>query len=395
VTGQQAAGHTGDKDTTMKTGRTLQEIAVELERQLTSRKDYLAPQGQLNAKVIDLVPDAGGVHTTAPPAQQVVLDGFNGTHVALRNLAHQQLADHLGIPRKYYDRMATEQPHLLAENLNTWLHDEPNAQRMVRTLDGQARAFLSPKFRPLDNFDLANAVLPTLLDRKVQIMSCELTETRFYIKGILPDLSEELPTGMTWGQGHQSVGRTGRLVAAIVISNSEVGAGTLRIEPSVFTTWCTNLAIMAQAAMKKYHVGRAWEADTSWEVMKDDTRAADDAAFWLKVRDVTHAAFDGTTFAAAIAQIRDAAAEPITSLNLPKVVEIATKRLALPERAQTSILGHLARGGDLTKWGLSSAVTATANDWDDYEGATDLERAGGLVLALDGQAWQQIAQAAA
>jgi hypothetical protein len=110
---------------------------------------------------------------------------------------------------------------------------------------------------------------------------------------------------------------------------------------------------------------------------------------------VTHAAFDGTTFAAAIAQIRDAAAEPITSLNLPKVVEIATKRLALPERAQTSILGHLARGGDLTKWGLSSAVTATANDWDDYEGATDLERAGGLVLALDGQAWQQIAQAAA
>jgi hypothetical protein len=60
-------------------------------------------------------------------------------------------------------------------------------------------------------------------------------------------------------------------VAAIVISNSEIGNGTLRVEPSVFTTWCTNLAVMAQAAMKKYHVGRAFEADTNLEIFRDET----------------------------------------------------------------------------------------------------------------------------
>lgn len=373
----------------MRTGRSLQEIAAELERQVGSRKDYLAPQGQMTAKVLE---------------GEVVLDGFNGQALQINPYAHGQLGDHLGIPKKYYDRMATEQPQLLADNINAWFQADAENQRMVRTLDGRARGILSPKFRPLDNFDLAQTVLPVLLENNVQIMSAELTETRMYIKGILPQLSEALPAGMQWGQGHNDVGsptggraygREGRLVAAIVISNSEVGAGTLRIEPSVFTTWCTNLAIMAQAAMRKYHVGRAWEADGSWEVFRDETRAADDRAFWMKAKDVTMAAFDRKIFMAAIDQIRNAAQAPIVSTDLPKVVEVTRKQLALPESTQNGILTFLARGGDLTRWGLSSAITEVANDYKDYEGATDLERAGGAVLALEGPAWDRIARAAA
>lgn len=229
-------------------------------------------------------------------------------------------------------------------------------------------------------------------------MSAELTETRFYLKGILPALSDELPAGMVWGNGHNRVadynGQAGRVVAAIVISNSDVGAGTLRVEPSVFTTWCTNLAIMAQAAMKKYHVGRAFEADANWEVFRDETRKVDDQAFWMKVQDVTRAAFDAKVWAAAVVQIKEATTQMIVSNDLPKVVDVTVKQLALPQSAASPILKFLAGGGDLSKWGLSSAITATANDVPDYETATDLERAGGLVLALEGQAWQQIAAAA-
>jgi len=290
-------------------------------------------------------------------------------------------------------------PQLLASNINTWLRADPENKRMIRTLDGQVRAVLTPKFRPLDNFELAQAVLPKLMGMGVQVMSAELTETRMYIKGILPSLSDELPAGATWGTGHTAVaeyrGNTpGKVVAAIVVSNSEVGAGTLRVEPSVFTTWCTNLAIIKAAAMKKYHVGRSFEADANWEVFRDATREADDRAFFLKVADVTEAAFNLDVFRAAVAQIRDAAAQPIVSKELPKVVEVAVKRLALPVSTQGSILTHLARGGDLSKWGLSSAITATANDYDDYEGATDLERAGGEVLAMARRDWDAIATAA-
>ena len=76
-----------------------------------------------------------------------------------------------------------------------------------------------------------------------------------------------------------------------------------------------------------------------------------------------------------------------------EVVEVAVKKLALPEATGGSILSILARNGDLTKWGLSSAITQTANDVGDYELATTLERAGGQVLALPAAAWEDIAEA--
>ena len=125
----------------MKSGRSLQQIAAELERQVQTRKDYIASQGVLEAKVVD---------------GEVVIDGLNGEPKGITNFAHKQFADHLAIPARYYERMRATQPALLAANMNTWLHDETDEKRMLRTLDGKVRAFLSNKFRPLDNFDLAD-----------------------------------------------------------------------------------------------------------------------------------------------------------------------------------------------------------------------------------------------
>lgn len=372
----------------MNAGRTLSSLAAELERQRQTRKDYLAPQNKLAAVIDETENNA------------VKIDGLNGAALPLTPYAHRQVADHLAIPQKYYDRMLTEQPHLLAANINTWLKAAGPERRMVRTLDGKVRAFMSNKYRPLDNFELAEAVLPKLIDLGVEVTSSELTETRMYIKGILPELSDALPEGAVWGTGHTAVAEyngnaPGKVVAAIVISNSEIGAGTLRVEPSVFTTWCTNLAVINEAAMRKYHIGRAFEAQEDFSIYRDETREANDRAFWLKVGDVTNAAFDRKIFAAAVDQIRLASRDRILSQDLPAVVEAIVEQLALPERTSSGILTQLARGGDLTRWGLSSAITATANGTEDYEAATALERAGGKVLALGQRDWQRVSEAVA
>jgi hypothetical protein len=129
----------------MKAGRTLSELAAELERQTSTRKDYIAPQGKLEA---------------VPAGNDIEIHGINGG-LTVTPYAHGQLSSHLAIPKKYYDRMAIEQPGLLASNINTWLHADADNKRMIRALDGKVRAVLSPKYRPLDNFDLASAVLPT------------------------------------------------------------------------------------------------------------------------------------------------------------------------------------------------------------------------------------------
>ncbi len=374
----------------MNKGMSLTAIAQELERQVKDKRDYIAPQGKIEAKVAP--------HEGEGPAP-IVLDGFNGNSLAIRPHAHAQLAEVLGIPGRYYDRMRAEEPSLLAKNINTWLQKDPDNRRMIRTLDGEVRAVLSPKYRPLDNFDLAGAVLPKLQALGVQITSAALTETRLYIKAILPDLSDELPAGMAWGSGHNAIaeyrGNTpGRVVAAITISNSEVGSGTLRVEPSVFTTWCTNLAILKDAAMRKHHLGRGHDAGENWELYRDETRQADDRAFFLKVADITERAFDRKVFEAAVRSIRSAHHDKIESVQLGKVVEAAIEELELPPAYSGSVLTYLAQGGDLSRWGLASAVTATANGLPEYEGSTELERAGGEVLAMSEGTWKKIANAA-
>jgi hypothetical protein len=368
----------------MKTGKSLQDLAAELERQTATRRDFIAPQGKVEAVV-----ESDGIR----------ISGFNGDAFPLRPHAHKQLSDVLGIPTRYYDRMATEQPALLADNINTWLRADPDNKRMIRTLDGQVRAVLSPKYRPLDNFDLAQVLLPKLIAVKAEIVSCELTETRMYIKAILPELSDRLPDGMTWGNGHNAVAeyrgnQAGKVVAALVASNSEVGCGTLRMEPSVFTTWCTNLAILKDASMRKYHIGRSFEADQHLEVFRDETRKADDHAFFLKVADVAAAAFDRKLFEAAVQQIRRAAANPIESKELAKVVDSAVEVLSLPPSSTGSILTYLAQGGDLSQWGLSSAITAASASLGNYDDATQFERAGGEVITLSQKEWAVISKAA-
>lgn len=370
----------------MNRGKTLTELAQELERQRTSRADFVADQGAIEVRVVE---------------GEIVAEGLPKLNaVPFTNYAHKQLADHLEIPARYYDRMQANQPQLLAENINTWLHADPENKRMLRLLDGRVRAVLSEKYRPLDNIELAEAVIPTLLEHEIQIVSSELTETRMYIKGILPSLSDKLPDGLQFGVGHNAValgrnayGRDGRLVSAIVISNSDVGNGSLRVEPSVFTTWCTNLAILFEAKMKKYHVGRANQVDEDFSIYRDETRQADDRAFFLKVRDTVASAFNREQFQKAVDQIRKAAGVEIKSKDLPTVVEVAVEQLALPPATSNSILAALARQGDLTKWGLSSAITEVAGEIADYETATQLERAGGAVLALPAPRWNAIAEA--
>ena len=88
------------------------------------------------------------------------IKGNNHTF-GISELAHQQIASRLQIPYRYYQKMQEQQPALLQENVNTWLHDAPE-RRMIRTLDGSMRAFLSDRYRRLDNLELCAAVLPII-----------------------------------------------------------------------------------------------------------------------------------------------------------------------------------------------------------------------------------------
>lgn len=346
----------------MKSGRTLSELAAELERQQTSKKDYVADTRKLKME---------------PTDNGVILQGVNGG-MALRPIAHQQLAASLGIPKAYYDRMLAEQPDLLAANANRWLEVQP-AKKMIRTLDNSVRAILSDSYRPLDNLDLAEAVLPKLIELQAQVVSSEVTENRFYLKAVTDRVSGEVKKGDI-------------VQAGVVISNSEVGQGSLRVEALDYRLVCLN-GMIREAAIRKAHLGRGARGqdaiEDAREFFRTETRQADDRAFFLKVQDASAAMFDALRFNKRIEQYRDVS-ERIITVDPVAVVEVTAKRFALPDAERSSILQHLIRGNDLSQWGLANAVTRAAQDVESYDRATEMEALGGDIVELSGADWKKL-----
>lgn len=370
----------------MRTGKTLTALASEVERQATTRKDYVAPAKKL--EVVTFGDDkTGGVELALEgvPAP----NGAAGFHV--NNLAHRQIGDHVGVPAKYYDRMLTEAPQLLARNVNHWLQNEDNAARLVRTLDGNVRAFLSDKYRPLENIDLAEAVIPVFHELRLEVVSCELTERRLYIKAVDNRVVQEI-------EGRRVI--NGRAVQfdhvspSVVVSNSEVGMGALSVEAGMFTHDCRNMSIFREKSLRKYHVGGRHDlADGLVSLLTEKTKRLSDAATWAQVTDVVRGALNPDAFTQVVAEIRGLKDQKVTG-DVVKVVELASRQFDLQEGERKSVLRHLIEGGDLSRYGLFNAVTRTAEDLEDYDRATDFERLGGKIIELPANDWRRIAEAA-
>lgn len=368
----------------MKNGKSIQELAAEIARQSNNKRDFVVDTKAMNMVAIDGFDDAH--HSVEMEVGPELAFGIN-------KVGHRQIGEHVDIPGRYYDHMLAQSPQLLATNVNHWLQNAP-AKRMVRTLDGNLRAFLSDKYRPLENYDLAEAVLPVLADLRIQVLSCEITDTRLYIKGVDERIQQDIPTGKNrMGDGSHVIFDT--VSPAITISNSEVGMGALSVETGVWTRACTNMAIFAQSSMRKYHVGGRNEllGDALRELMSDKTRRVTDAATWMQVGDIVKGAFDQARFDANLAPMK-ALVEQKLDGDPVKLVELTGRKFNLVEDEKKSILRHLIEGGDLTRYGLFNAITRTAEDISSYDRATELERAGGQFIALPSNDWKQIAAAA-
>ena len=368
----------------MKQGRTLTELALEIERQAQTKRDFVAPTKAM--QIVPIKPSA------TEQAGGVALALANGDvhKFGINDLAHRQIGEWAKVPAPYYDRMLAEAPELLAQNLNTWL-SRSDDKRMVRTLDGKARGVLSDRYRPLDNFDLSEAVLPTLLQMELHIMSCEVTERRFYIKAVDKRILRDIPKGAQLGQGHVIFDTCS---PALTISNSEVGYGALSIQGGVWTEQCTNLATFQQRSLRKYHVGGKHDiGEEVYAMLSDQTRRITDASVWAQVRDVVKIAFDTAKFDALLEDVRGAAEQKIGG-DPVKVVELVSERLGINETERKSVLRHLIEGGDLSRYGLFNAVTRTAEDLESYDRATEFEALGGKLIELPRNDWQQLAEAA-
>lgn len=350
----------------MKQGKTLQELAIEIERQSQRKKDFLAPTNSISFEEFD-----------PGTSSELELEMAENRYPMTDNF-HQQIGSELGIPKKYYDLMREKAPTLLRRNVNHWL-DRSDSRRMIRTLDGRARAYLSEKYRPLDHFDLMEVALPEIIKVGCRVESCEVTESRLYLKAVTDRRTFEVKVGDV-------------VQAGIVISNSEVGHGALKIEPMLFRLRCLNGLIGADTGLRKNHVGKGSLADFEGavEFYRDETRQANDRAFWLSVRDTVASALDQINFEELVQRFAVSAEDQMIK-PVEKVVEISAKVYGWSETERGSVLGHLMASGDLNRFGLINAVTRTAQDVPNYDRATEFERLGGQIIELRPTEWERLA----
>lgn len=339
----------------------MEALATEVKRQAANR--------------LDLVADTSEIFYEANGAQKLTVGKLTRDRnpqgpFTIGPVANAQIAEKLGIPKHWFDKMLAEHPNTIADVVNDLFRQAPS-RRMVRTLDGRARAFLSDKYRRIDNIDVLEAILPVLAEANPLFESQQVTERKLHLKVVFPGVEAEIR-------------KDDVVKAGVYIGNSEVGLGAIEATVMVYRMWCLNGCI-SETTVRRTHVGRQVQDGDDYSIFSDETRQKDDELVIAKMRDVVKAALDTAKF-----QALCGLTHPATEVGIEKpvlAVEALSNRFGLLETERESVLDHLIQGKDITQYGLMNAVTRHAQDVESFDRSVDLEKLGGRILGLSPDAF--------
>ena len=357
---------------------TLDSLMERVIREDARKYDLLADTRRMS--VVEQVNDegaaTGGVILNLDPE----LGGGEVEAFSLTDHTLGQMATDLGIPKKYFDRMREEAFPLFKRNVHHWMYEDPSRRLIrARTNEGSnptARAWLSDRFRRLDNIEIAKRLLPEFgrLDTEVAFHNAAITEEKFYLRALFPRITGEVRVGdpVQWG---------------VQIRNSEVGSGSFAIESFVMRLQCMNGMVVAKVLSAR-HVGKRLG-----ENLSDEAIEADDAAFWLAARDELRASISEAAFQTVLRTLQE-------TTDGEKIVApiVATERLAktfsLSDGERDAVLMELASGGDMSRWGALNAITAAAKQSESFDRQVEMEEIGWSLAEITQNEWSRIAVAA-
>jgi hypothetical protein len=338
--------------------KSLETFVAEVDRREKAKQDFLAPTTKL------LMTENGKV---------LGLEGEGDYNI--NDHAHGQIADRLGIPRKYYSKMQTENPDLLMDNVNSWFRKTPTVN-LVRTLDGNARAYLSDRFRTIDDSLIMQAFLPVAFDHKdMRFMTQALTDQRLYIQAVFPTMQAEVKKGDV-------------IQAGIVLANSEVGLGAVDVSLMLWRLACTN-GMTAASLLRKNHVGaRIGLGEEASDIFARDTIEAEIKSFQLRLRDVLRNALTEASFMVEINKMREAAGMEIDRPT--EFIKNVTKSFGFSEKDSDFILSNMVAEHNLNKYGFANGITNLARQLDNRDRQYDLESVGYKALTLPASEWKAL-----
>jgi hypothetical protein len=138
---------------------------------------------------------------------------------------------------------------LVAHNLNFWINKNKNRKLMIRTREdgtnNTARAIMSDRYKRIDNDVVVNHSLNKLMDMNADLKYAHYDGDYLNITAVTPKLEGE-------------VEKDDIVQGGITITNSEVGGGSLIIQPFIYRLVCTNGMVAPRYLNRFYakHVGK-------------------------------------------------------------------------------------------------------------------------------------------
>jgi len=381
----------------MKRGMSLENLLTTVVEQNKVKRDFVANTGESISMV---------AATDMPNKVALVLLKEGASELerfSISENCHRQIAGRLRIPLKHYFRMLEDYRDLIINEVNAIFKQEPQT-RLLRTLDGKARAFLSDKYKVLDNDQVLEQVLPPIVkgDIPSQLLSANITENNMYMKVLFTDdsLAQDIgelarPSNHIGGQDN---GQTRDIVRpGAIIKNSETGMGSMVTEGFFYRDYCLNGCVYGVSnifSTKRIHLGGKLVANGDFEVFSDETKRKQNELVIAEVTD-TMKALTNPENVQKMGDALRATKEGTQVENAFAAVDQLAKEVDIRDGEKESVISNFLQDGDFSRWGMLNAVTKIANtDAVDYERACELENIGSQLIDMQMSQWNRIAVAA-
>lgn len=380
----------------------LADLASMLKEQHARKVDVVAPATTIRSR--------GGLLTIDGAEPVLTVDGVTSAAGTYRPtvVADEGIAEKLRVPVGFLKRLRDERPDLYDANVNGLLHGRSRRRadgtvetiadadprsflvRAFRSDDGDvgvARAFLSDRYRIVDNLDVLTAALDGIRESgaEVEVTTCDLTDRRMHVKLAAPAIEALAPTLLA-GYRSPFSGAEGAanpvVFAGLVLSNSETGGGAFTITPRLTVKVCDNGMTVNKDALRNVHLGgKLDEGVVRWS---EDTQQRNLDLVRSQAADAVRTFLDVDYVQQTVATIEAQAGAPLD--DAAKTVRHVAKTLRFGEQAADTILDHFIRGSQTTAGGVLQAVTSYAQTLDDADAAADVEGSALEALALAARA---------
>jgi len=279
--------------------------------------------------------------------------------VLITKPCHEQIAEKLEIPLKYYRKMEKEAPELLVENVNAWLKRN-GKDIFLRCLGDSARAFLSGRYRVIDHLDVLYCSLNELQAHEAEIEDCYLSETEMNIKIKSRKLQDFVRH------------KDDLIFSGIFLRNSETGQRALRVEPRIFRVVCSNGMIIEELVTRAIHIGSG-----------DETL---DEIIYLSLRRSIRELF--SRFGEIVQYLREST--EIKVRNPQKVINNIVEEYKLSEVQKANILMAFGAEPEYDQYGIANAITLAAQREESWEKSVELEKIGGRLVTLPPEEFKRL-----